>query len=84
MSITIRLEPDLQEAVDRAAQAHGLTRSELVRECLQRYLEEQQKKPTPWELGKERFGKYASGRRDLSVDRKKILSEKLRARQNPR
>lgn len=83
MSITIRLEPELQEAIDQAAQAQGVTRSELIRECLQHYLEEQGKKPTPWALGAEAFGRYASGRNDLSVNRKKILSEKLRARQNP-
>jgi predicted transcriptional regulator len=83
MSITIRLEPELQEAIDQAAQAQGVTRSELIRECLQHYLEEQGKKPTAWELGEEAFGRHASGRNDLSVNRKKILSEKLRARQNP-
>lgn len=83
MTITIRLDPELQEAVDRVAQAQGLTRSELVRECLQHYLEQQQKRPTPWELGKDLFGKHASGRSDLAVNRKAILREKMRARQNP-
>jgi RHH-type rel operon transcriptional repressor/antitoxin RelB len=33
-----------------------------------------------WEVGKNLFGKYASGRSDLSTDRKRILQEKLRAR----
>ena len=82
MSITIRLEPELQEALDRMAQTQGLTRSELVRECLQRYCQEQERRPTPWELGAERFGRFTSGRRDLSANRKKILSEKLHARKN--
>ncbi len=84
MSITIRLEPALQEALDRAAQAQGLTRSELVRECLQHYLEQQQKRPTPWELGKDLLGRHASGRSDLSARRKEILREKMRARQETR
>jgi predicted DNA-binding protein len=83
MTITIRLEPELQEAIDRAAQAQGMTRSELVRECLQHYLEQQQKRPTPWELGKDLVGRFASGKSDLSVRRKEILREKLRARKNP-
>lgn len=84
MTITIRLEPALQEAIDRLAQAQGLTRSELVRECLQRYLEQQQKRLTPWELGKDLFGRHASGRSDLSARRKEILREKMRARKDPR
>ena len=34
-------------------------------------------KPSPWELGKDLFGKYSSGKGNLSKDRKKILKQKL-------
>ena len=34
-SITIRLDPKLQEILDCAARREGLSRSEFVRECIQ-------------------------------------------------
>ena len=41
---------------------------------------EPQDAPSPYELGKELFGKHGSGRRDLSTNRKAVLSEMLRAK----
>jgi hypothetical protein len=38
--------------------------------------------PSPYELGKEVFGKYGSGRSDLSTNRKAILGEILRAKRS--
>jgi hypothetical protein len=34
-------------------------------------------KPSPWELGKEYFGKYASGQTNLSADRKLLLKKRI-------
>jgi hypothetical protein len=34
-------------------------------------------KPSPYELGKHLFGRYGSGRDDLSINRKHILREIL-------
>tara|TARA_Y100000588_G_scaffold240904_1_gene254775 strand:+ start:335 stop:589 length:255 start_codon:yes stop_codon:yes gene_type:complete len=84
MTITIRLDPKLQKELDLYARREGMTRSELVRECIQEYIAQKKQRATAWELGQDLFGKHASDRSDLSTNRKKILREKLRARQNRR
>jgi predicted nucleic acid-binding protein len=50
-----------------------------VRECLQEYIACKQEKLSAWELGKDLFGRHSSGRGDLSLRRKEILKEKVRA-----
>jgi RHH-type rel operon transcriptional repressor/antitoxin RelB len=82
MTITIRIDPQLQAELDRLARLEGVSRSDVVRESLVCYLAEKKESVTPWELGKDVFGRYASGRTDLSAERKKILKEKLRAKKN--
>ena len=84
MTITIRLDPELQKELDRAAELDGVSRSELVRECLQDYIARRKQRTTAWGLGNEVFGQYASGRSDLAANRKAILEEKLRARKDRR
>jgi len=36
--------------------------------------------PSPWELGADIFGKYASDQDNLSSDRKQLLKEKISAK----
>ena len=82
-SIAIRLNPELQEALDRAARRESMSRSEFVRECIEDCLVRKEQGTTAWELGKKVFGKYTSGRNDLSENRKEILREKLLLEKNP-
>lgn len=80
MTVSLRLEPKLAEELDVAAEREGVSKSELIRRCLEAYLAEQGDSRLAWELGKDRFGKHGSGRSDLSKNRKKILKEKIHAR----
>lgn len=84
MTIAIRLDPKLQKDLDLYAQREGMTRSEFVRECIQEYLVQKKERATAWELGKDLFGKHASDRSDRASNRKQILREQLRARQDRR
>lgn len=77
--ITLRLDPDLEKEVSVTAKNLGLTKSDLIRRSILEYLEKLEN-PTAWELGKDYFGKFASGINNLSVDRKTILKEKIRAK----
>lgn len=82
MTITIRL-PDTLEAKLRARlQEHDVALSEYVRQAITEKLEREpvKPKPTAFELGKHLFGKYSSGRSDLSENYEAILREKLRAK----
>jgi RHH-type rel operon transcriptional repressor/antitoxin RelB len=82
MTITIRLpmklEKDLRTRLDRKGRRRL---SDFVRDAITEKLE-REPAPTPsaYDLGKDLFGKYGSGRRDLSRNRKAILNEMLRAK----
>jgi RHH-type rel operon transcriptional repressor/antitoxin RelB len=78
--ISLRLGKELEQTLERVALRQGLSKSELVRRCLQRYLDDAASPPTPWDLGKDLFGKYASGRKDLSQRRKELVREKIHGR----
>jgi len=43
-------------------------------------LKKESKEKTPYELGSELFGKYASGKSDLSTTYKQKLKEKINAK----
>ena len=77
--ITLRLDPNLERSIQNAAKALGLTKSELIRRSISEFLEKSEK-PSPWELGKDLFGKYASGKGNLSQDRKSLLKDQIKAK----
>ncbi len=76
--VTIRLDPELEDSIQRTAELLGISKSELIRKSVADYLSKLSK-PSPWELGKEYFGKYASGQTNLSADRKFLLKKKILA-----
>lgn len=80
MSVTIRLPVPLEKELARAALRKRVSKSQLIRECLEAFLSADQNVPLAWELGKDLFGKVGSGRSDLSRNRKQIVREKLNAR----
>jgi len=75
--ITIRLKPEFEKMLEITAKQFGMSKSELVRRSIEEYLKKLEMKASPWELGKDLFGKYSSGKGNLSKDRKKILKQKL-------
>ena len=56
----MRLDPALEQAVNNTAKNLGLYRSELIRKSILDYLGKLDK-PNAWEVGRDLFGKYASG-----------------------
>jgi len=77
--ITLRLDPELERKIIFTAKRLGISKSELIRKSISNYLQNISF-PDPWELGKKYFGKYSSGKGNLSRDRKKILKSKLQAK----
>ena len=77
--ITLKLEPKLEQNVQSTANILGITQSELIVQIVSEYLSNFSK-PSPWELGKDYFGKYASGQNNLSTDRKILLKSKIAAK----
>lgn len=77
--VTLRLDPQLEQSIDNAAKSLGLTKSELIRKSITEYLGKL-KQPVAWEAGKDLFGKYSSGLADLSVKRKELAKNKIKAK----
>jgi RHH-type rel operon transcriptional repressor/antitoxin RelB len=77
--ITLRLDPKLEQQVSHTAKYLGLTKSELIRKSLVSYIEKFEKQ-SAWDTGHDLFGKYASGRDDLSSNRKRILKDKIKVK----
>lgn len=77
--ITLRLDPQLEKELGMTAKNLGMTKSELIRKSIMEYLGNLEN-PSAWETGKELFGRYASGKGNLSAERKTILKEKIRAK----
>ena len=76
---TVRLEPHLELTVDTLAQQMGISKSEFIRNSITTFIDSL-KKPSPWALGNDVFGKYASGQGNLSIDRKKLIKEIIEAK----
>ena len=77
--ITLRLDQKLETEIQATATMLGVSKSELIRRGVSEYIKKQ-KKPNAWELGSDLFGKYASGKDDLSENRKTHIKGKIRAK----
>jgi len=77
--ITLRLEPELEQAINNTAKNLGLTKSELIRKSIHDYLDKLGK-PNAWDVGEDLFGKYSSGFNNLSSDRKKLVRAKIKSK----
>lgn len=64
--VSVRLRRELVAALDRAARARRVTRSQLINESLEQSLT-RQPAASVYELGKDLFGRYGSGRSDTSI-----------------
>jgi hypothetical protein len=80
MNVSFRLSESLARQLDRVAREKGMSKSDLLRTCLEAYLSEHREGRTPWELGKHLFGRYGSGRRDLGESCEAVAGELIHAR----
>ena len=74
--MTLRIDEDLEQKIEHASENLGISKSELLRRSVQEFLAGIGK-PDPWEAGRDVFGKYRSGRHDLSTNRKTIIRNLL-------
>jgi hypothetical protein len=80
MTISLRLDKQQAKRLEAAAKAKGISKSALVRLCLDEYLGHERQKPTAWELGEHLFGCYSSGEGDLSERAEEIVKERVHAK----
>jgi predicted DNA-binding protein len=75
---SIRLPKDVEDKVTDLAEMERTTKSEIIKRALRRYFESFDQEVTPFELGKDLFGRNGSGKGSLSQNYKKIIKENLR------
>ncbi len=80
MTISLRLDPQTAKRLETLAKAYGVSKSELIRRCLDEYLRDAENGPTVWEAGGHYFGRHGSGHSDRSERCEEILREKFRAK----
>ena len=78
MTISVRLDDETAAALEALAVRSGRSKSQLIRESLIEYLGKQKPAPDAWELGKDLFGRFGSGRTDLAEKSEEILREMFR------
>jgi Arc/MetJ-type ribon-helix-helix transcriptional regulator len=77
---TARLPYELEEKLDAISKAKHVSKTDCVREAVQKYLDQEIEDQSSWELGEPFFGNYGSGDGDLSTDYKNRLQEKIDAK----
>lgn len=75
--ISIRLDNDTEEKIKIISKNENISKSDVIKKALYLFFEHYNKKNSPYELGKVLFGKYGSGKNNLSKDYKKLLKGKL-------
>jgi hypothetical protein len=76
--MTLKIDRELGKNIQIAALALGISKSELVRNSVEKYLETIEK-PDALETGHTLFGKYSSGKGNPAKDRKSLLKEQIKA-----
>ena len=78
--LAVRLPQELENRLNSYTQKTDKTKTEIVKDALRLFFKTQEKEEslTPYELGKEFFGRYESQSDDLSVNYKEKLKGKLR------
>ncbi len=86
MAVSIRFEPSVEQKLEAAAIAQGVSKSEYIRRCVARELDREpvDRAKLAWELGKDVFGKRGSGRSDGAENVEKILDEMFDAKRRDR
>jgi len=77
MTLSIRLDPETETALRDRLRRDGGSLSELVRDAIREKLARTPDGTTPYAIGEPLFGRYASGKSNLSQQRKAILREKI-------
>ena len=75
-----RLPHESRNKLITLSRAKGKTKSDIIKESLDLYYEQEEKEIDSYTLGEQYFGKYSSGQDDLSTTYKERIREKLRAK----
>ena len=77
---TVRLPIEYEQKLDVLSVLKKKNKSELIKDALDIFFHKAELEMNSYELGKDYFGRYGSGRTDLSTTYKQELKEKLHAK----
>ena len=83
--ISVRLDESIENQLNTLAQQKDTSKSKVIKEALVYYfdmLKKESMQKSAYELGSELFGKYSSGRYDLSTTYKQKIKDKINAKNN--
>lgn len=85
MTLSVRLDDELDRLVHQTAKALGRTKSEVVKASLRDYCQRmlRQREANPYSLAADLLGRVGSGRGDLSIRGREYLMELLHAKRRP-
>lgn len=81
--ISVRLDEHIENQLTFLAQQKHIPKSKVIKDALVYYfdmLKNDQNQKSAYELGSEFFGKYSSGRDDLSTTYKQKIKDKIHAK----
>ncbi|MDR3019616.1 MAG: ribbon-helix-helix domain-containing protein [Treponema sp.] len=79
---SVRLPGNTRNILLILARAKNMTKSEIIIEALERYYEQEENGIDSYTMGLPFFGKYGSGKGDLSTMYKQRIKEKIRVKYN--
>ena len=77
MPISARLDGEVQRKLNILSKTQGLSKLKITAQSIVEYFDNHFPPNSPYEIGKDLFGRYESGKEDVSYKRKKYLQEKL-------
>ncbi|SLM11645.1 CopG-like domain-containing protein DNA-binding [uncultured spirochete] len=79
---TVRLPIEIEQRLEILAQKKHKSKTDLIREALEKLFIQEESEKDSYELGEEYFGKYGSGDGSLSITYKDKLKDKINAKLN--
>jgi len=81
--LSVRLDSSLENQLNFLAQEQSISKSKIIKDSLLYYfniLNSKNRQKSSYELGEKLFGKYSSGKADLSTTYKQKLKDKIHAK----
>ena len=82
MTLTVRLPPRVEEALEAYCVSRRITKSDAVKQALERLLAQGRNNSSPYDLGRAGFGADRTAQRDVARNIKRLLRERFRGASN--
>ncbi|TVQ27998.1 MAG: CopG family transcriptional regulator [Spirochaetaceae bacterium] len=81
---SVRLPKDIEKKLEKLSRELNVTKSHLISEALNEYLTRCESPVSPYESGKDLFGRYGSGDGTLSATYKRRVRDRIRENHHSR